>query len=196
MKILICGDSFAADWTIKYPTATGWPNLLSKHHEITNLAQAGCSEYKIYLQLKSAELETFDYIIVSHTSPNRIYVKKHPVHFNDPLHKDCDLIYSDLNSQDITLAGIAVDFYENYFDSDYAMFVHNLICKEIDSLTSIKSVLHITNFNWDKLYPFKNLKNFQDLFKTNRGLMNHYDSEGNFIIYDYIKKILNDDKFS
>jgi len=47
MKILICGDSFAADWTVKYP-GQGWPNMLAQQHEIVNLAQAGCSEYKIF----------------------------------------------------------------------------------------------------------------------------------------------------
>ena len=51
MKILICGDSFAADWTIKYP-GQGWPNMLSQQYEIVNLAQAGCSEYKILKQLE------------------------------------------------------------------------------------------------------------------------------------------------
>ena len=51
MKILICGDSFAADWTVKYP-GQGWPNMLAEIHEVTNLAQAGCSEYKILKQLE------------------------------------------------------------------------------------------------------------------------------------------------
>ena len=29
MNILICGDSFAADWTVKY-AGQGWPNLLAQ----------------------------------------------------------------------------------------------------------------------------------------------------------------------
>ena len=95
MNILIVGDSFAADWTVKYK-GIGWPNMLSKRHNVTNLAQAGCSEYKIYKQLLSVNLDDFDYIIASHTSPYRIYVTEHPVHSMDKLHNDCDLIYTDL----------------------------------------------------------------------------------------------------
>ena len=95
MKVLICGDSFAADWTVKY-TGKGWPNLIAENYTVTNLAQAGCSEYKIYLQLASANLDQYDAIIVSHTSPNRLPVEVHPVHSNDPLHKNSDLIYTDL----------------------------------------------------------------------------------------------------
>ena len=64
MKILICGDSFAADWTIKYPDKKGWPNLLAEHHNVINLAQAGCGEYKILLQLLSVDFTQFDQIIV------------------------------------------------------------------------------------------------------------------------------------
>ena len=48
-NILICGDSFAADWTKKYD-GTGWVNMLTKDHTITNIAEAGVSEYKIYKQ--------------------------------------------------------------------------------------------------------------------------------------------------
>ena len=47
-NILIIGDSFAADWTVKYPTVVGWPNLLAKNYNVVNLAQAGAGEYKIY----------------------------------------------------------------------------------------------------------------------------------------------------
>jgi hypothetical protein len=30
MKILIIGDSFAADWSVKYNDYAGWPNLLAQ----------------------------------------------------------------------------------------------------------------------------------------------------------------------
>lgn len=187
MKLLICGDSFAADWTAKY-TGKGWPNLLSETYQVTNLAQAGCSEYKIYLQLINADLSKYDFIIVSHTSPNRIYVKEHPIHFNDPLHKNSDLIYTDLEEHSKKNKSIlsVIDFYENYFDLDYAKFIHSLICKEIETMldkTNIP-VIHIANIDWDDLYQFKDMVNFNQLFKTNRGLINHYNEEGNKIIYN------------
>ena len=48
-KILICGDSFAADWSKKYE-GKGWVNMIENDHVITNIAEAGVSEYKIYKQ--------------------------------------------------------------------------------------------------------------------------------------------------
>jgi hypothetical protein len=48
-KILICGDSFAADWSKKY-NSIGWVNMIENDHIITNIAEAGVSEYKIYKQ--------------------------------------------------------------------------------------------------------------------------------------------------
>ena len=61
MKILIVGDSFAADWAIKYKSISGWPNLLAEKFEVVNLAQAGVSEYKIYQQVLSVtNIKEFD----------------------------------------------------------------------------------------------------------------------------------------
>lgn len=188
-NILICGDSFAADWTAKY-AGTGWPNMLAKNYAVTNLAQAGCSEYKIYLQLLNADVSKYDAIIVSHTSPNRIYVKQHPVHHNDVLHKHSDLLYADIAEhvkQNKSLISI-LDFYEKYFDLEYATFVHNLMCKEIEQHLKQFNVpvLHITNIDWNGLYKFNNSIDFNWLFQKHRGLINHYDDEGNKIIYETV----------
>ena len=156
MKILICGDSFAADWTIKYP-GKGWPNLLAEKHTVTNLAQAGCSEYRIWQQLKSVDLDKFNSIIVSHTSPYRLFVKNHPVHHSDILHHSSDLIYNDIKDHSKLNRRLdsIVDYFENYVDLDYLADIHNLICKEIDQLTTGRPVLHITNMDWHKFYQFK-----------------------------------------
>ena len=193
-KILICGDSFAADWTIKYTELTGWPNLFDKTYEVTNLAQAGCCEYKIYLQLKSVDINNYDIILVSHTSPYRIYVKEHPVHNNNILHKNSDLIYPDLKEHSKTNRELdsIIDFFEKYFDENYAKFTHNLICKEIDLMLQYYNgnVIHITNLYWKDLYQFDNMINFEFLFKKHRGLMNHYTNEGNQIIFNTINNLL------
>jgi hypothetical protein len=83
MKILVVGDSFAADWTVKYPCGKGWVNLLAEHHDVTNLAQAGCCEYRILKQLKENYIAGhFDAVIVSHTSPYRLYTRKNPIQNN------------------------------------------------------------------------------------------------------------------
>lgn len=198
-RILICGDSFAADWTLKY-TGQGWPNYLQQEFQVTNLAQAGCSEYKIWLQIKSIidKLDDFDHVIISHTSPFRIYVRQHPVHHRDPLHHSSDLIYSDLldkldQNKDIR---IITEWFEKYFDLDQAKFVHNLICQEIDKVMKEKKVqaLHITNLDWSDLYQFDNMLQFEYLFKNHRGLMNHYNETGNKEIFSRIKQCLSEKK--
>ena len=195
-KILICGDSFSADWTVKYQ-GMGWPNMIARDFEVTNLAQAGCSEYRIYQQLASADINQYDAVLVSHTSPNRIYVKEHPVHKNDLLHKDACLIYTDIKEHaksNPELQSI-VEFYEQYFDLDYAMFTYNLICEKIDHMFDNYQgrVVHITNLPRDGLYVFDNMLFFTDLMgKKYKGLMNHYNDEANTIVYTKIKSLLAD----
>jgi len=190
-KILICGDSFAADWTVKYP-GQGWPNMLACDHLVTNLAQAGCGEYKIYLQLCSVDLGQFDGIVVSHTSANRIHVQKHPIHDQDPLHGHSDLIYTDIKEhvKKHRSLNCIIDFYENYFDLDHAKFMHGLICEKIaDRLEEFSGpVLHMANIHWSDLYQFDHMLNFEHLFHSHRGLMNHYDHTGNLIIYQKVSE--------
>jgi len=188
MNLLICGDSFAADWTIKYP-GQGWPNMLSQNFTVTNLAQAGCSEYKILKQLQSVDLTKFDKIIISHTSPYRVYVERHPVHFNDPLHKHCDLIYSDVKDHAVDNKSLLpiVEYFEKYFDLEHARYMHTLVCKDIQELLPVGcNVLHISNIDWEELYIFPHMINFYHLFKTNPGNMNHFDTIGNQFVYKQI----------
>ena len=192
MKILICGDSFAADWTVKY-SGRGWPNMLAEQHEVVNLAQAGCSEYKIYQQLISVtDLTKFDKIIVSHTSPYRVPIDVHPVHANDSLHKNSDLIYTDIKEHSKSNKKLLsiVEFFENYFDTESAKFTHSLICKEIDQLLQSHITIHISNLVWDGLYKFNDMLNFEYLFKSNRGLMNHYNDAGNEEVFKILSTTL------
>lgn len=187
-KLLICGDSFAADWTVKCD-GTGWVNMLCNDFEVTNIAQAGVSEYKIYKQLISQDLSKFDRIIISHTSFYRIPVKEHPLYLNNKLHKNCDLIYNDLvDKVDVPLIKVAVDFFENLYDLDYAIFIHNLILKEIDNLSD--NLLNITFFDYFGIYKLRNFHQFDDVFEKNKGVVNHMDDVGNMIIYNQIKKLL------
>lgn len=184
MKILICGDSFAVDWTKQYPNHRGWVN----EFDATNLAQAGVSEYKILKQLQSVDLHQFDRIIVAHTSPFRVHVGSNPIHKNSVLHKDCDLIYSDLEHADVThpVVDAGLKYYKHIFDMDYYTDVYGLIQEEIIKLTSNRKTIHITFFkdvNADK--------NFYNVFQKHRGVMNHLDDTGNIMVSDYIKQWLN-----
>ena len=168
--------------------------MLANDYQVTNLSQAGCVEYKIYLQLLSVDINDFDVIVMSHTSPNRIYIQQHPVHASDPLHKNSDLIYTDLKDhakKNKSLQPI-IEFYENYFEIGYAEFMHTLICEKIqDHLNKFKGkTLHIANVDWKNLYQFDDMLNFEHLFKSNHGLMNHFNDKGNTIIYNKIKSLL------
>ena len=186
-KILICGDSFAADWTVKYP-GQGWPNMVAEHFDTTNLAQAGCSQYKIYLQLKSVNLEEYDAIIISHTSPNRLYIKEHPIHHSDILHGNSDLIYTDIINRDSdTKLKPVVEYFERYFDLDHAEFMHNLICKEIEEVVLHvvrHKVINMTGFDWNRLYQFDGMVSFVELMRLNRGSMNHFNEAGNQTVFN------------
>jgi hypothetical protein len=184
--LLIAGDSFSADWTTKYK-GRGWVNMLENDFEVTNISQAGVSEYKIYLQLKSQDLSKFDNVIVSHTSAYRIPIQEHPIHKGDLLHDNCDIIFSDISEHlNNPIMKTAYDFYSDIFYPEYFCFVNDLIYKEIYNL--IPSGLHITFF--DSFYPTEVLK-FENVFLNNRGVINHLNDVGNNIIYEKIIQSIN-----
>lgn len=190
-KVLICGDSFAADWTVKYPNE-GWPNLLAKKYDVTNLAQAGCCEYKIYKQLLSVDLSKFDHIIVFHTSPNRLYTNKHPIHHKDILHSNSDLIYNDIKQHSKSNKELLpiVEYFEQHFDVDYAIFSHNLLCKHIDEMLNSYNTIHATGIDYTGLYKFDEMLNFSKQAMPDKGYTNHFDSNGNKFVYETIVAIL------
>jgi hypothetical protein len=188
MRILIVGDSFAADWQKKYPDGQGWPNLLAKTHIVDNLAQAGCSEYRIYKQIKSARLDQYDVVIVSHTSPYRIYTEYHPSRSTDILHHNCDLLYADIKNLAKTNLeyGTAAEYFEKFFSLEYAEFCYNLTVGKINELLKDNRVIHVSHLYHIDL----NYIDFSDLFKQHRGLINHYDDHGNQVIYNKLLKEL------
>jgi hypothetical protein len=192
MNVLICGDSFSADWSVKYTDYPGWPNLLAQSHNITNLAQAGVSEYKIWKQLSGANLSGFDCVIISHTSPYRLPTNFHPDHHDDPLHKDCDLIYLDVkNSRNKSLQSV-VEYFEKFFVPEHAIFVHNLLIEhEIKYLESFNGkVIHVTNLEQDFNFDGHNFISFKPIFQDYRGLINHFSKLGNQIVCDTILKAM------
>ena len=191
-QILICGDSFAADWRIEYPDAQGWPNLLATEYQINNLAQAGCSEYRILQQLRSADLTKYDLVIVSHTSPYRLYVKEHPVHHRSRLHANSDLIYNDIkeHAKDNPQLHSIVNYFEQYVDLDYQRDIHGLIYQEIAKLLSVANHVHITHSPWSIAEQPKNMLNFEKLHKQQPGLINHYSEQGNQKVFQKIKSYI------
>lgn len=184
-KILIAGDSFAAVW----PKSTiGWVNLLERHFDVENIAQAGVGEYKIYKQIKNTNLKNFDIAIISHTSPSRIHVNHHPLH-KSGFHQNCDLIYNDICDR-FSFPGqplyIAQKWFDYFYDDDYQLEIYTMLREKILSLVDIPyiSLSHIDvlkNFNLEPIHI-----DFSDLWKNHRGSDNHYDSIGNKIIFNKI----------
>lgn len=196
MKLLICGDSFSADWQIKYPDRKGWVNLLADKYQVTNIAQAAVSEYKIWKQITSVNLNEFDTIITSHASPNRIHCKKHPIHSNNILHKDSDLIYNDLLEHDDEDSQLAVRFFERYFEIDYYQDICDLMCKEILNILGEYpnlNQIHLVNINKKRLYDYLPSFDINKIFAKHRGgigCMNHLTNAGNQIMFEQIEKII------
>lgn len=185
-NILIIGDSFAADWSTKYKDYLGWPSLLAEQHTVTNLAQAGVSEYKIYKQLLSVkDLSVFDAVIVAHTSPYRVPTRLHPVHFNDVLHNKSDLIYTDIEYHSFQLKNMfnrslcaAKKFFTYHFDEEFFEVSYGLFRDKINTILADKKVITLATFDtWAATEKY--VLDFVDLLNTQPGLINHYSKEGN-----------------
>ena len=78
---------------------------------------------------------------------------------------------------------ITFDYFENYVDLSYLEFIHSLIIKEIKTLLKGQNVLHLSHQDILDLDP---CINFSQVFRKHAGLMNHYDDQGNFIVYSQI----------
>lgn len=183
--LLIVGDSFSTDWTVKY-NGIGWVNMLEDDFKITNISQAGVSEYKIYLQLKSVDVTKFDKVLISHTSAYRIPIEEHPIHKNDILHNNCDIIFSDVKEHiDNPIMKTAYNFYSKIFYPDYFCFINNLIFNEIQKLTP--NSLNITFF--DSFYD-DSVHKLEEIFLENKGFINHLSEIGNRMVHKKILELL------
>lgn len=191
MKILIIGDSFAADWSIKYNYCNGWPNLLAKKYNVTNLAQAGVSEYKIYKQLETILwINEYKIVIVSHTSPYRVPTRNHPIHYNDVLHNNADLMLNDLKYHGNKLNNFfnkslssAINFFKYHYDVDFYETTYKLYRKAIEDRLSC------TNFISLNMFPnleYKSTIDLSGLVTTHNGKINHVSEEGNRLIFEIL----------
>lgn len=189
MKILICGDSFSYDSN----NENSWVTKLHSIFQVTNLSQCGVGEYKIYQQLKSVDVDSFDKILISHGSPNRLYINQEQVLHKDKTHKNSDLIFTDVEDKKDSnqLANIAYNYFINIFDLEYYSYIHNLVCQDLDRLTQHTNVLHITHFDYSKLYNFdKKLIEFHNIWLQHPGDINHYDPAGNALVFNKLVELL------
>ena len=184
MKVLIAGDSFGADWSIKYKSAEGWPNLISNNHLVTNLAQAGVGEYKILKQIQSVNLQSFDQIIVCHTSPYRIHTVKHPDHFQDILHHNSDIVINDLYHQPQKPENQCLkDFIKYHYDIEYFESIHMMLAERIRAKTP--KAIHISIFD----LQIADIKCFNDLCVPNQ-IPNHMTAENNQKVAEYLMNLI------
>ncbi len=195
-NVLIVGDSFAADWTVKYTDKKGWPNLLAENFLVENVAQAGVSEYKIYKQIMAiSNIDAYDFVIVSHTSPYRAVTRKHPIHSTDILHQHADLMTNDINfhhSKIKNFANSALNAAHGYlryhYDIDYHVTTYNLFKEEINKRLPKNKTISVNIFpdNNDS-YIGHTFLDFSKLQKTCSGLINHLSHKGNDIVFQKIK---------
>lgn len=186
MKILVIGDSFAANWNIVEQPYLGWPKLLSEKYDVLNLAQAGVSQYKIYKQLVSIDFNVFDFIIVCFTDDHRIHIKEHPVHKKTVLHKNCDIILADFDYHSKKI--------KNFFNLKF--WVLKLWIKYFCDFTYYKDVSKIIKNHIHYLLADKHVITSEDLgipklFKTNRGIVNHLDEKSNILVLNRILNKIN-----
>ena len=199
MKILIIGDSFAADWTVKYSNNSGWPNQLAEQLDVVNLAQAGVGEYKILKQIQSVRnIQNYDCVIVSHTSPLRINTRQHPVHHNDKLHHNADLMLNDIEYHYTrwrnlfnTALQTARNFFFYHFDEQYQNDIYILLRKEINCLIGTVPCVVISNLSIDSPFITEDcVINMVEIQQKHAGLINHLSPYGNALVLDAVSKKL------
>ena len=186
--IALLGDSFAAEYNADTP---GWVVILAEQHSVNNVAEAGVGEYKILRQLRDIQSTNpnwkslYECVIVTHTSPFRVHTPKHPLH-KKGLHKNCDLIYSDLKDRfdwfNESLS-TAKNWFVHHFDDDYQIGTYKLVREEIKRIIGDVPYLSIDHFGLSaNLATETNKLDFSDFWLLNRGNVNHYTVEGNEVV--------------
>jgi hypothetical protein len=181
-RILLIGDSFSTNnsehsWTTQLNNAI-----------VDNLSSNGSSEYRIVKKLMSADIDKYDFAIVVHTSPNRIYVKHNPVHENSATHPTCDLIYQDIKSAESSEFTDQVSWwFEHIFDLECANDIHNILIEKSMWLLKDCPSLHLTFFDLDN-HP--HLNNLHRVWKKYPGDINHLSKDGNVKVAEFVNKQL------
>jgi|TARA_R110000851_G_scaffold176239_1_gene322845 hypothetical protein len=184
MKILVAGDSFAAEW----PGDDGWVKLLAQSHEVTNVAQAGCGEYKIFKQIQKANLDEYDCVIVSHTSPSRVHTLNHPLH-KQGLHKDCDLLWNDIDRTTFFNSSLsaAKGYFRYHYDDQYQCDMYALVRQQINTLLTNKQYISISHVEVARLFVVEDTHiDFSEFWDEHRGIQNHYSTTGNQKLHQII----------
>jgi hypothetical protein len=183
-KILIAGDSFACDWG----NDTEWWKLLD--YSITNVAQAGASEYKIIKSL--INIDNYDLAIVFHTSPSRIYTTNNIKHTLNKLHRDSCYVIGDILADNSRLADAMRLYVKYFYDEEYINYTHRLMLADVIRLTSTIPTIHASGFDYTNIYTFDCFIPANDLFTHHGGNSCHLNNQGNVLLADRINKQIMD----
>jgi hypothetical protein len=182
-KVLVAGDSFASDW---YSGDEWWRQL---PYTVTNVAQAGASEYKILKSL--ASVREYDAVIIFHTSPTRIYAANgNLLHKNSDTHKNSCYVINDVLNKRGPIKRAMENFVKYFYNDDFANYMHVKICEDIVSKTHGIPTIHASGFNYSGIFEFDNFVSAQDLFETYRGKTCHLTTNGNRYLAERICKKL------
>jgi hypothetical protein len=109
------------------------------------------------------------------------------------MYSHCDVIYADVENRNDDFSTACKQYFKHIFDVDYALDVHNMICREINTLCQARKVLHMTHFDYSNCYQFDNMLNFYSHWLDNRGRINHYNLSGNQYVYQTVLERINHD---
>ena len=183
IKVLVAGDSFASDWN----TGDEWWRQLP--YDITNIAQAGASEYKILKSLKS--VQEYDAVIVFHTSATRVYAANgNLLHANSDTHKNSCYVINDVLSKRGPVKKAMENFVKYFYDDGFANYTHVKICEDIVNKTHGIPTIHASGFDYSNIFEFNNFVSVRDLFETYRGNTCHLTTDGNRYLAERIYKKL------
>lgn len=176
MRLLIVGDSFAAD-------SDGWPSQLGV--TVTNHSQRGVGEYKILKQLKNhAEYEC---VLIVHTSPWRVHTPHHPVHAksNTRPHNDFMLADVEYHAQHHAEMTMVHEYLKQYYDPEYQQFVWNCA---VDQMMQIDNAVHCT-FH-DPEDTAKIAHNYNHVWQQHPGDVNHLNTQGNALVAQLVEHLI------
>jgi len=184
-NIVIVGDSFSSDIG-----DYSWITKLSNRYNIKNFSQRGISEYRLYrIVLENIE-EIFnaDAVIIFHTNTDRIFVPDHVSFQSRQLstHTQMDMVANDALT-DKSFKKIAGHYYRYFYDQDQQNCVYQLLVEKIDQLITTKKI-HCSGFNVECDTVAINL--FEQVRLDYPGTINHLNSTGNQLVYNYLESVL------
>jgi len=171
--ILIAGDSFSA----VYDNKSEWWHF----GDCKNISQKGSSEFKILKSLQKENLNNYEKIIVSHTSPYRIYTENNIVNNGD--HTNGCYLINDLLHKNGNIK-LAAELHTKYFfNEEYMMWCYYKVMHEIQNLTKDKTTIHVSFFDVNNVIQLK------PIYEQNKGNICWMSTEGNKLIYEQINSI-------